>query len=268
MKVNTSLKAFREGRKTIGGWIAMPGLHSAEVMARSGFDWLVADLQHGLFGISELPQILTAISTTNTTPFVRVTHNNLPEINKVLDMGAEGVVVPMVCTEQLAIDAVNACMYPPRGMRSCGPTRVGQIGSEYLKNANDQVAVICQIETQLALDNAEKIAKVPGNDCLYIGPADLGLALGIEPTGATAEWQLSLYDNPIHQEAVTHTLNAAHSAGKACAMHIVGSGDFSKQLAQRYFDQGFDTVMLGSDKTFLTGGAASAISAAIKSSSA
>ena len=262
MKVNTALKAIREGRKTIGGWIAMPGLHNSEIMARSGFDWVVADLQHGLYGISDLPQILTAINTTKTTPFVRVTHNNLAEINKALDMGAEGIVIPMVCTEQLAIDAVAACMYPPRGLRSCGPTRVGQIGSEYLKQANNEVAVICQIETKLALENAEKVASVPGMDCLYIGPADLGLALGIEPQGSTAEWQLSLYENAIHKEAVTHTLNAAHSAGKACAMHIVGSGDYSRRLAQRYFDEGFDAVMIGSDKTFITGGASEAIKAA------
>ena len=121
MRPNKVLRAWREGRQTIGGWLSTPSGHSAEVMANIGFDWLCIDMQHGAIDYGDVIEMCRAISTTETTPFVRVPWNEPAMIMKVLDAGAYGVIVPLVNSREEAEQAVWSCRYPPAGGRSSGP---------------------------------------------------------------------------------------------------------------------------------------------------
>ena len=126
---------------------------------------------------------------------MRVSGNNLPEINKVLDAGAMGVIVPLVNTAEQAAAAVSACLYPPDGTRSYGPTRAMLYGGRgHPAEANGQIACIVMIETQEGLDNLEAILATPGLGGVYVGPSDLALSLGLPPRGDTdgrAIWRRS-----------------------------------------------------------------------------
>ena len=143
MRINRVKKLWREGKSAVGGWLSIPHCVQAEVMAHTGLDWLCIDMQHGCIDYSDTVPMLTAISTTNVMPFVRVPWNDPAMIMKVLDAGAYGVIVPMVSNRAEAERAVAACRYPPVGMRSNGPNRVMlYAGADYQKHANDEVACI------------------------------------------------------------------------------------------------------------------------------
>src|SRR5208282_1465329 len=115
MRKNQALAKWRNGEQTIGAWLSLANTHTAEMMANAGFDWLCVDMQHGLVDYGDLRHMLPAISTTDTTPFVRVAGNSPADIMKVLDAGAMGVVVPLVNNREEAARAVAACRYPPQG---------------------------------------------------------------------------------------------------------------------------------------------------------
>ncbi|MEE4280517.1 MAG: aldolase/citrate lyase family protein, partial [Pseudomonadales bacterium] len=157
MRENKSLSAWRRGEQTIGCWLSLANSYSAESISNLGFDWVCVDLQHGIIDYTDLAQMLPAISTTETTPIVRVPWNEPYEIMKVLDAGAYGVIVPMVNNRSEAEQAVHACRYPPLGNRSFGPIRGALYGGRgYAQEANDQLACIAMIETREGIDNVEE----------------------------------------------------------------------------------------------------------------
>ena len=243
MRENTALTAWRDGKATIGGWLQLANAHSAEVLASLGFDWLCIDLQHGLIDYRDLTYMLPAIATAGTPPLVRVPWNEPYEIMKALDAGAYGVIVPMVNNRAEAEQAVSACRYPPDGLRSFGPIRAALYGGAgYADEANRQIACIVMIETREALDNLDSIISTPGVDGVYIGPSDLALALGLRPVGD--------FDEPRHIEAVNEIF-------AICRKHDVAAGihTSSMQYTQRYLEQGFQFVTLGSDSGWLSRGA-------------
>ena len=239
MRPNTALARWRAGDRTVGGWLSVSNTHVAELMAHAGFDWLCVDLQHGLLDYIDLLHMLPAISTTAATPLVRVASHDPAGIMKALDAGAMGVIVPLVNTAAEARAAVSACRYPPDGTRSFGPLRAALYGGRgYAVEANGQIACIAMIETRAGLDNLEAILAVPGLGGIYVGPSDLGLALGLSALGDS--------DDPVHLAAVA-------SIREACARHGVPAGihTSSRAWAQRRLDDGFNFVTLGSDVGFL-----------------
>ena len=239
MRQNRPLRLWRDGQSTVGAWLSAPGGHTAEVLAHAGFDWLCVDCQHGLIDYGAMVEMLRAISTTETTPFVRVAANDPATLMRALDAGAYGVVVPLINDREDAERAVRACRYPPEGGRSAGPIRAGIYGgADYVAQANQEIAVICMIETAEALTNLDDILTVEGLDAIYIGPSDLAYALGLEPTGDN--------DNPRHVATVTEIYQACRRAGVPAGIHT-GSPEF----AQRWLDMGFQMVTLGSDTGFL-----------------
>ena len=148
MRFNRVKKLWREGKPAVGGWLSIPHCFAAEVMAHTGLDWLCVDMQHGCIDYSDAVPMMTAISTTDVTPFVRVPWNEPAMIMKVLDAGAYGVIVPMVSNRAEAERAVAACRYPPKGMRSNGPNRVLlYAGADYQKHANDEVICAAMVES-------------------------------------------------------------------------------------------------------------------------
>jgi 4-hydroxy-2-oxoheptanedioate aldolase len=244
MRKNLSLAKWRRGEPSVGAWLSLANTHTAELMANAGFDWLCVDLQHGLIDYGDLRHMLPAISTTETTPLVRVTANAPAEIMKVLDAGAMGVIVPLVNTAEEAAAAVSACRYPPVGTRSFGPARAAVYGGRgYVAEANDEIACIVMIETQAGLQNLEAIVATPGVDGIYVGPSDLAYALGLPPRGDT--------DDPRHLEAVARIL-------AACKRHRVPAGIHTGSLdyTRRRLAMGFDFVTLGTDSGFMMQAAA------------
>jgi 4-hydroxy-2-oxoheptanedioate aldolase len=250
MRKNLALAKWRQGEETIGGWLSIANTHTAETMANAGFDWLCVDLQHGLLDYGDLRHMLPAISTTATTPLVRVSHNNPAEIMKALDAGAMGVIVPMVNTRAEAAAAIEACRYPPEGNRSFGPIRAALYGGRgYSTEANGEIACVVMIETRMGLDNLEAIVTTPGLDGVYIGPSDLALALGLPPLGDT--------DTPEHLAAVEQIQAACKKHGVAVGIHTS-----TPDYARRRIEAGFDFVTVGSDAGFISGGASAAVAAA------
>jgi len=239
MRPNHVLNAWRANKQTVGAWLSIDSTFTAESMAHAGFDWLCLDMQHGLLDYNDVKRMLPAISTTKTIPFVRVPWNEPYEIMKVLDAGAYGVVVPLINNAEEAARAVSACRYPPDGIRSFGPARATMYaGRGYVEEANNQLACIVMIETAEALENLDEIMATPGVDAVYIGPADLAYALGLQPTGDN--------NDPKHVEAVTRIYECCKKHNIAAGIHT-GSVEYTT----RYLKQGFHMVTLGADSGFM-----------------
>ena len=239
MRTNNVLEAWRYDKPTVGAWLAFPDGHSAEIMANIGFDWLCVDMQHGAIDYADSIEMFRAISTTATTPFVRVPWNDPATIMKALDAGAYGEIVPLVNNREEAERAVWAAKYPPEGGRSSGPTRAAIYGgTDYQQKANNEIAVICMIETAEALEKLDEILSTPGVDAAYIGPSDLAYALGMEPTGDNTD--------PNHEAKVMEIYDACRKHGVTPGIHT-GSAEFT----QKWLKAGFQMVTLGTDSGFM-----------------
>lgn len=178
---NPVKRKLRQGLPTIGVWMGLDHPGIAEILADSGFDWIVFDLEHGHYTLNTLRSALDALRGHAVSPMVRVPANDPVTIKQILDLGPEGLVIPMVCTAEEARRAAAACKYPPEGTRGIGAGRATQYGrsfAEYIDNANDRILVVVQIEHIDAVAQTESIAAVEGIDCLFIGPNDLAASMG------------------------------------------------------------------------------------------
>ena len=200
MRENKIKKMMRDGKPVINGWLQIPSTVSAEAMAHQGWDSLTIDMQHGLVDYSNALPMLQTISSTDVTPLARVNWNEPGQIMKILDAGCYGIICPMVSNKEEAERFVQACMYPPKGYRSFGPIR-GLIygGSDYGDKANEEILKFAMIETKEALDKLDEIMSTPGVDGIYIGPADLSLAIGEKPSFDNPEGSPQ-YKKILHQQ--------------------------------------------------------------------
>lgn len=240
MRMNPVMQAFRDGQRTVGSWLTIPSSLNAEILAHTGFDWLCVDMQHGMIDYADAVAMFTAISTTQTIPFVRVPWNDPGTIGKMLDAGAMGVIVPLVNNREEAERAVAACRYPPLGFRSAGPVRARLYsGDDYLDHANDEIVVAAMIETAEGLANLDAIASTPGLTACYIGPNDLAYAIGVTPRGDNPD--------PKHVATVEHILATCKKHGIVAGIHCGGP-----EFAKRWLDLGFQMVMVNTDARFLT----------------
>jgi len=247
MRANRLRELWNAGKPVINGWCSMPGAFSAELMASMGWDALTIDTQHGVIGYAEMLAMLQAISTTAATPLVRVSWNQPGEIMRALDAGAYGVICPMINDAAECAAFVQACRYPPEGFRSFGPTRaVVYGGADYFAAANREMLTFAMIETAAGLANVEAIVATPGLDGVYIGPADLSLAMG-GPPGQDS-------DAPALMAAFDTILAACKAAGVKVGVHT-NSPAYSMKMIER----GFDLVTVGSDTRYLTSGGREAV---------
>ena len=243
MRPNKIKQMWRAGQHVTLGWLSVSHGFTAEIMARQGFDALCIDLQHGTAEMKDVGSLLQAISQTDTVPVVRVAWNEPAAIMKALDLGAYGIIVPLVNTAVEAAMAVAACRYPPVGMRSSGPVRAMHYGGpDYVAHANDEIVVMAMIETKEGLANLDAICATAGLDAVYIGPADLSFALGLTPRGDNPD--------PLHLATCDKILATAHKHGIKCVMHCAGA-EFAAGAVKR----GFDMVMLTSDLSCMIAGA-------------
>ena len=244
MRKNKLKELFKKGKPIINSWLAVPSSFSAEVMANQGWDSLTIDMQHGLIDYANAVNMLQAISTTETTPMARVNWNEPGQIMKILDAGCYGIICPMVSNKKEAENFVKACQYPPKGYRSFGPIRASIYGGgDYAKHADQEILKLAMIETKESLEKLDEILDTPNLDGIYIGPADLSLAVGEEPG----------FDKPESTKAYKEILRILDAAKKRNLLAGLHNG--TAEYAQKMIDKGFNLVTVGSDSRYITAGA-------------
>ena len=219
-------QALKAGRAQIGLWSSLSSNYSVEVIAGAGFDWLLLDTEHSPNELESLLTQLQAAAPYATHPVVRVPWNDMVAIKRVLDIGAQSLLVPYVSTPQEAAAAVSYIRYPPAGVRGvAGTTRASRFGrvKDYARRAHEEICLLVQLETQRALDNLEAICAVEGIDGVFIGPADLHASLGHAGEIANPEVK------PLIDEAIRRIRKCGRAPGiltpnEADARHWLGCG--------------------------------------------
>lgn len=225
------------GEVALGISLTSGSVHAAEMCAHSALDYVYLDQQHGLISLDTVVSQLRALAGSPVTPLVRVLRNDPGLIGQALDVGAAGVIVPMINTVEEARAAVRACRYPPEGMRSWGPLRARYGLGTDPELVNRQVLCFVMVENRDGVKSVGDIVAVPGVDGVYIGPADLGLSMGLKPELALREGE--------HADSVAEILAACRAAGRVAA--ISGS---PLELRGR----GVGMVSVGSDTAFMQAG--------------
>ena len=249
MRKNRLKEIFQSGKAAVNGWLQIPNSFTAELMANQNWDSLTLDMQHGVIDYPNAVGMLQAISSTQVVPMARVNWNEPGQIMKILDAGAYGIICPMVSNKKEAENFVNACMYPPNGYRSYGPIR-GLVygGPDYADQANNEILKFAMIETKESLENLDEIMKTPGLDGIYIGPADLSLAVGQQPSFDKPE------GDPVY-EVIMRILE--HTKKNKI---IAGIQNGQPEYAEKMIKKGFQLVTIGSDQRYMTAASKSALS--------
>ena len=249
MRKNKLKEIFKNGKSAINGWLQIPNSFTAELMANQSWDSLTLDMQHGVIDYPDALGMLQAISSTDVVPMVRVNWNEPGQIMKILDAGAYGIICPMVSNKKEAENFIKACMYPPKGFRSYGPIR-GLVygGGDYADKANEEILKFAMIETKESLENLDEIMSTPGLDGIYIGPADLSLALGKKPS----------FDKPEGDPIYDVIMKILDHAQKNKLIAGIQNGE--PEYAAKMIKKGFQFVTIGSDQRYLTAASKSALS--------
>lgn len=221
----------------------VPGSFTAEILAGTGPDYVCVDQQHGLIGYDAMVPMLQAIEAAGSAPITRVLSSDPYEIMKSLDAGAWGVIVPLVNSAEEAARAVSACRYPPDGVRSYGPVRASSVmGSGDPGHLAKEALCFVMVETREGLERVEEIAATPGVDGIYVGPSDLALSIGLQPTLEVTEDE--------HVEAVRRIREACQSHGIVAGIHCPDGA-----WAKRHAEAGFQLVTVAMDSSLLAGAA-------------
>jgi 2-dehydro-3-deoxyglucarate aldolase/4-hydroxy-2-oxoheptanedioate aldolase len=239
------------GETTFGVWASLGSPSSAEVLARSGMDWVVVDMEHGNTTESELLAHLYAIDSGGATALVRPQSGERLRIGRALDMGAAGVVIPRLDTAEQVREAVTFLRYPPQGQRGVAlltrGARLGMVNHAGVAALNEDILGVVQIESPSAADEADEIAATDGVDVLFVGPADLSHSLGAP--GQFADQR--------YQDALRRVVAACRRHGKAAGILLYDHATFRPHL-----DLGFTFVGLGADVSFVSEGGKAALASA------
>ena len=239
LPVNTFKRALKEGERQIGLWSSLASHYSVELLAASGFDWLLFDTEHSPNELDMVFTQLQAIAPYPTHPVVRVPWNDMVMIKRFLDIGAQSLLIPYVQSAEEARNAVAFTRYPPEGVRGiAGSVRANRFGrvKDYHKRAHEELCVLVQIETQSGIDNLDEITAVDGVDGVFIGPADLHASLGYR--GETA--------NPKVKPVIDDAIRRIRKAGKAPGILTGVEAD-----ARHWLELGCQFVAVGSDTVIL-----------------
>ena len=239
MKVNTAKRKMLQGEPAIGVALGLGSPQVGEILSTMNVDYVLVDCQHGLFDERLAAEAFRNIALGPAIPMARVRQNDFGAIGRLLDMGAMGIVVPMVETEEQARRAARASRYPPRGNRSAGPLGARFLGPDYADWFDDELFLAVQIEAAAGVEQAEAIMAVDGIDGCWLGPADLRNTMGVDlgtPEGSAA-----------HEAAIQRVLDACRKTGKIPGMATTVD-------VQKRIDQGFLYVTLGGDFHWLLRG--------------
>lgn len=240
MHTNTLKTRLRAGEAAIGSWLSVAHPTIGEVMGQAGFDWLIADMEHGILSLEALQSLMIAVAGAGATPMVRVAWNDPVRIKQVLETAPLGLVIPQVNTAAEAEAAVRAASYPPRGIRGIGCQRGAGFGAwfgEYLRRANDELLIVVQIEHEQAVANIEEIVAVEGVDVVFVGANDLSASMGL--IGQTG--------HPRVLEAIRRVLESSQGRGIAAGLMAADAADASRRIAE-----GFQFVGIGHDVGLLS----------------
>ena len=243
IRPNAFKRALERRELQIGLWSTLCSNLAAEVIAHAGFDWILLDTEHSPNELPDLVAQLQAMSLGTAAPVVRVAWNDAVLIKRILDIGAQTILLPYVQSAEDAERAVAAVRYPPRGIRGVSASsRASQFGriKDYLRKADDEVGLLVQIETRSALEHLEAIAAVDGVNGVFIGPSDLTASLG----------HLGEPGHPETQRALENAARRLDRLGKASGILTASESD-----ARRYIDWGYRFVAVGIDTTILARGA-------------
>lgn len=235
---------------SVGTWTSLSDPAVAEIAGDAGFDFVVVDTEHTPLGLETVANCVRAVDASNCHSIVRVPWNDTVRIKRILDVGPDGLFVPMVDDAETARDAVEATIYPPEGTRGVAAARAAEYGrqfEEYVTEGHRDVSVVVQIETETAVENAADIAAVDGIDGLFVGPADLSASLGVFGEWTDAELLA----------AVETVLKAGETAGVP-----VGTLGTTPQQIRALGSLGFDYMVAGADFTHLVEGQKRALDAA------
>ncbi len=236
---NRFKSAILSGQRQIGIWSSLCSRVGTEIIADSGFDWILFDAEHSPIEIADLYGLLQAVGRSSASPAVRLAWNDKVMIKRALDIGAQTLLVPFIQNAAEAQSAVDATRYPPHGVRGvAGGTRASRYGrdSGYFKTASDNICLIAQVETGDALDNLEAIARVDGVDGVFIGPSDLAASMGHIGNPAHADVQSALKD----------AVDRLRAVDTPAGILATTSGD-----ASRYAGWGYAFVAAGVDTGLL-----------------
>lgn len=235
-------RAIKAGRSQIGLWCSLASNISVEIVAGSGFDWLLLDTEHSPNELNMVYSQLQAVMENKVQPIVRPPWNDQVMIKRFLDAGVQTLLVPMVQTVEEAEQAVASTRYPPRGVRGFASasrsSRFGRV-KDYHTRCEEEICVLVQIETKQGLDNLEAIAAVDGVDGLFIGPGDLSAGLGY----------LGDQGNPAFRPVLEDAMRRIKATGKAPG---ILTGD--EALARRCIELGCLFTAVGADSGILARG--------------
>ncbi|HOX56899.1 MAG TPA: aldolase/citrate lyase family protein [Candidatus Paceibacterota bacterium] len=249
---NKLRRALLERQVTLGSWIQIGHPACAEVMARAGFDWVCVDLEHGAIDLETTANLFRALGGFDCVSVARLPLNDPIWIHRTLDAGARGLIIPMVKTAAEAEAAVREAKYPPRGVRGFGYSRANLHGADfetYIESANEEIAMVMQIEHKDAIANLDAILRVEGVDGVFIGPLDLSGSMGI--TG-----QL---DHPQMVAALDKYRAACRAHKQSAGLHIIRP---SEANVRRALDEGYTMLALGLDNVFIEQSARASLKAA------
>jgi 2-keto-3-deoxy-L-rhamnonate aldolase RhmA len=237
-------KRLKNGETVNGCWLNLGSSITAEIVGLSGFDWVLIDLEHGAGAEKDVLHQLQALEHTPAAAVIRVESAQRQRIHRILDIGAEGIMVPRISNAEDAAAIASALHYPPSGSRGIAKmvraSGFGQNFPEYYKNGKENILGVVQIETAEVLNHLDAVAATDGIDVLFIGPSDLSMELGI----------FGQLDHPLFRDALKATVSAAQKAGKAVGILLQNADDF-----KTYHDLGIRMIACGADGSFVSQGA-------------
>lgn len=239
---NKVKEMLKQGKPVVGTFMVSASRAVLEVLAVSGFDFVLIDTEHFMVNPETIEQLITAAESAGVTPFVRV-QENVNLIDRALSAGARGIMMPMCNTKEVAQAAVDVAKYAPFGKRGvCNPRAVsyGAKGLEdmlaYYRDENENILLIAQIETAQGVDNLPEILTVKGIDSYFIGPIDLSHSLG-----KTGE-----FDDPLVQEYIDKAFQLGREANIP-----MSTLSFNAEQSNEFFKKGYAMVSMACDMMFL-----------------
>ncbi len=219
---NKLIDLWSKNKPVINAWLSLPNSFIAEAFGKMGWDSITLDMQHGQHDYQNSISMLQALASSDSLPMVRVPWNEPGIIMKMLDLGAMGVIAPMINSKEDCEKFVSYCYYPPDGQRSFGPMRAQLIhGSNYFNRANENIISFAMIETEQAVNNLDEILSVPNLTGVYIGPADMSSSYGLQP-------KFDVKEDPVFSN-IKLIAKKAKEHGKIAGIHN-GSTAYAKEM--------------------------------------
>jgi 2-dehydro-3-deoxyglucarate aldolase len=229
------------GLYSVGSWIQIPDASIAEIMGKSGYDWVAVDLEHGSISVSQLPNLFRAIELGGTLPLARIAQGSKKDCKQALDAGAGGIIIPMIENAKQLAEVISACRWPPSGTRGVGFSRANTFGKhfDHYSDEAQNPFIVAMIEHINAFNDLDEILNVDGLDAIFVGPYDLSASMGI--TGKFDELDFVNKIEKIKSKCAERTI--------AFGIHIVKP---DSDLLNRRISEGYQFIAYSIDSVFLT----------------